>query len=260
MTRSKWAVLGLSALALLAMSVFVAPGAQGNKTNPEFTCIETLVPHNPENHVGCTATAENIPVHREHAGGFSSVHTFSAGFATLRCKTTIFHVTTDANGTNPTPQAEPTFENCWGEPGHLQVHVNTNGCDFEFHPQHTSGETTGEDEYTGTASITCPGAIKSITVTITNNTFTEPTNEAGAQKCLIHIPEQTGIGPIYFATVTSTDPTNVEVEAKTAKATAKFTGGFFNCGTTENANTFYTGNTTVQAKNHDNEPIDLELD
>ena len=256
MTRSKWAVLGLSTLALLAMSVFLAPGAQGNNQNPEFTCLE-----NQTTHVGCTATGVNIPIHRQHDGGFSSVHTFSAGSATLRCNTAIFHITTDNNGTNSAPVAQPTYENCFANPGHLQVHINTNGCELQFFPDHTSGETTGEDEYTGTASIVNCGATKSITITITNNTFTEPTNESGAQKCLIHIPEQTGIGPIYFRTDTSANPTDMEVEAKTAKATAKFTGGFFNCGVFgETANVFFTGNTTFQAKNHDGEPTDLELD
>jgi len=256
MTRNRWTLLGLSALALLATSVFLAPGAQGNKVNPEFTCLENEVTH-----VGCTATGENIPVHREHNEQFSNVHTFTVGAATWTCKTTIFHLTTDANGTNSTPEAELTYENCSANPGHLQMHVNTNGCHVQFHPEETSGETKAEDEYKGTESITCSGATKSITITITNNTFTEPTNEAGATKCQIHISEQTGIGPIYFRTDTSANPTDMEVEAKTAKATAKFTGGFFNCGVFgETANVFFTGNTTFQAKNHDGEPTDLELD
>ena len=172
MTRNKWALLGFSALALLAISVFLAPGAQGNKQNPEFTCLE-----NHTTHVGCTATAVNIPVHREHDGGFSDVHTFTAGAQTVRCKTTIFHVTTISGGTTKTPDAEPIYENCWAEPGHQQVHVNPNGCEFRFHPNHTSGETKAEDEYTGTVSIVGCDEPDSITIEITNNTFTEPTNQ-----------------------------------------------------------------------------------
>lgn len=255
MIRKKWAVLGLSALALLATSAFVANGAQGNNPEPEFTCLE-----NHETQVGCTGHGKNIALDREHAGGFSPVHTFSAGFATLRCTETTFDVTTDADGKNPTPIAAPTYTNCFADPGNLQVHVETNECEFQFHPKHTSGETVSTDEYTGTASIVnCKKDSGGITVRITNNEKTIPTNENGNTKCLVHIPEQKDIGPIYFRTDTHANLTDVEVEAKTAKAKAIFTGGFFNCGAGENADTFYTGNTTVQAKNHNNELVDLEL-
>jgi len=255
MTRNRSTAFGLTALTLLVTSVFLAPGARGEK-NPEFTCLE-----NHTTHVGCTATGENIPLHREHDGQFSSDHTLSFGAATWRCKVTIFHLTTDVDGTNPTPQVESTYENCFANPGHLQMHVDTNGCHFQFHPEETSGETKAEDEYKGTESISCSGEIKSITITITNNTFTEPTNAEGSTKCLIHIPEQTGIGPIYFRPDTSANPTDMEVEAKTAKVVAKFTGGFFNCGVFGETNSvFFTGNTTFQAENHDGELIYLQLD
>ena len=256
MTRNKWTALGLSVLALLVVSAFVVSGAQGNNPEPEVTCLANdSLPH-----VACIGHGTNVAIHREHDGEKSETHTYTAGAATLTCKTTSFAVEEDANGTNPTPEAEPTYENCQANPGHLQVHVATNGCHFQFHPDHTSGETKEENEYTGTTSIKCPEG-KSIAITVTNNTFTEPTNEAGAAKCTIHISEQTGIGPIYFRTHTGVSPTDVTVEANTAKAVAKFTGGFFNCGVFgETANTFYTGNTTVRATATQYVFVDTEID
>ncbi len=250
MTRRKWAVLGLSALALLAFSALAATGAQGNKQNPEFTCLENHVTH-----VECTGHGTNVAVDRTHNGELSSVHTFSAGFATLTCTTSTFSVRSDANGTDQTPEADPTYEGCTASPGALETHVVMNGCYYEFHPKHTSTETTAEDEYTGTVTLKCP-AGESVEITIT---------EGAGVRCHIELHEQANIGPIYFRSMTSADPTDVTVEAKTATASATFhpTGGTLlgRCGVfATTSNTRYTGNVTVQGENAAGNPIDLTLD
>ncbi len=250
MTRRKWAVLGLSALALLALSALAASGAQGNDPNPEFTCLQDHVTH-----VECTGHGTNVAVHRQHNGEFSSVHTFSAGFATLTCTTTTFSVRKDENGTNPTPKVDPTYSGCTASPGGLETHVTMNGCHYEFHPDHTSGSTTAEDEYTGTASLKCPDG-EAVEITI---------KEGTGVRCHIELHEQANIGPIYFRTMTSADPTDVTVEASTAAATATFhptDGGLFaRCGVfSTTVTTRYTGNVTVEGRDGDINPIDLELD
>lgn len=250
MTRSKWAVLGLSALALAALSAFAAGGAQADGAAGEFTCLE-----NHTTHVACTVTGVEAKLHRTHNKEQQTKHSFEAGLAKVECEETIFHGE-DGNGTDPTPTITPTYSKC--NAGGLITHVNMNGCHYEFHPEHTSTETKEEDEYTGTVDLRCEPE-KTVTI--------EVTKVSGAQKCHIELHEQEDIGPIYFRTMTGADPTDVTVEALTAEAQATFhTKGpgtlLQECGVTKtNAPTFYTGNTTVTAKSKaTGNPIDLALD
>lgn len=250
MTRNKWAVLGLSALALLAMSVFVASGAQAEKENPEFTCLEKK----DEVHTACTVTAKQTELDVAHGGEKGEKHTYTAGFARLECSTAEFHVAKDADGTNDTPTATATYQQCTAFPGPTTAHVNMNGCAYKFHPEKTSGETVAEDEYTGTASIECE-PNKTIIVQITNKH-----NEVGNVKCTIEIHAQSGIHPVYFRNMKSASPTDMTIEADTATVKATFSGGFFNCGVTNGEHhTEYTGNVTAQAS-HEGETIPLKLD
>ena len=246
MNRSKWAVLGLAALALAALSAFAAGGAQADEAAGEFTCLEGHTTH-----VECTVTAEAVKVHREHDEKFQEDHTYEAGeFSAITCETAITHGE-DADGTDPTPKVTPTYENC--NASGLTAHVDHGGCEFELHPEETSGKTTAEDEYVGTADIVDCNEGESITVEITR--------AFGGTKCHIEIHEQEDIGPIYFRTHTEGETTDVTVEAATAEVQATFEGGFFDCGVTNGEHpTFYTGNTTATAKNSKNETIDLSID
>jgi hypothetical protein len=250
MKRKKVALTGLMALALLATSVFVAGGAQASpddgKATHQFECLKK---HKGTEMVHCHGTGLPIAVH----GGTETLHTFKAGFATVQCAKTEFHVTTIESGTSANAPTEPTYNECIANPGALTTHVKINTCHYKFYAEKLIASPKTEDEFEGSAAISCPGAVKSITVEIT---------EGGVNRCIIHVPEQGTIKPIFFRNNTVTG--DVSVEASNAAVTGVFTpvgGGLLaKCGVlSENATTRYTGNVTVTATDPAGNPVAVQV-
>jgi hypothetical protein len=105
---------------------------------------------------------------------------FDLQYGEVKCKTTKYAAATEKN-TFTTFEMKPTYEDCTlaGEAGTYDV----NGCHYLFHLNNEG------PPYKGTFDILCP-AGKEITIT-------------GGTKCTVHIPAQTGIGPITYATIGS---------------------------------------------------------
>ena len=219
MKRSKAAVLGLTALALLAMSALVISGAQGNPTaanhvakiTHHFQCLKlsddkTLQPE-------CTGHGEEKETHRKHNEVKIKIHEFTVPLGSVKCENVTFTVTKDADGTSATSPTTPEYSECEaiGNP----AEVNTNGCHYEFNIEETittpsppAGYESTEGK--GSSILTCP-AGKVITVTF-EGVF-------GAE-CHIEVKPQKTITPIYFRNK-STATTDLTVEPDTATVIAK---------------------------------------
>jgi hypothetical protein len=254
MNRKKAALTGLMALALLSTSIFAVVGAQASpddgKATHQFECLKK---HKSVEMVHCHGIGKTAAVH----GGTETLHTFKVGFATFQCAKTEFDVTTIETGTSANAPTTPTYSECISNPGALTTHITTNTCEYKFYveKQITSSPKT-EDEFEGSMGIVCPGAVKSITIEIT---------EGGSARCIIHIPEQGTIKPVVFRNDTSASPAaDVTMELSNVPITGVFTpvgGGLLaKCGVlSEKATCRYAGNITVTATNPNNEAVPVQV-
>ena len=141
MRRSKAAVLGLTGLALLAMSALVISGAQGNPTSTNhvtkithhFQCLKlsddaTLQPE-------CTGHGEEKETHRKHNEVKIKTHEFTIPLGSMRCSVVTFTIAKDADGTSETAPTTPDYDECEaiGNP----AEVNVNGCEYELNVEET---------------------------------------------------------------------------------------------------------------------------
>lgn len=116
--------------------------------------------------------------------------------------------------------------------GGLQVHVNTNGCDYLFH----AGNTLGMDEVEGSWDIKCPeGNVIDFEIT-------------GAMvNCHLGIPEQLGLGEITYTDKTNAMPKDVDVDFNVEGLVYELGN---NCPVVgEFANGTYAGRSTLRADN-----------
>jgi hypothetical protein len=120
----------------------------------------------------------------------------------------------------------------------LQVHVNTNGCDYRFH----AGNTLGMDEVEGSWDVICPEGNK-IDFEITGVMAV----------CHLVIPEQLGLGEVTYTDKTMAMPKDVNVHLN-VEGLAYETGN--NCpvvGAFENGS--YSGTSTLRADDEGGMPI-----
>ena len=103
--------------------------------------------------------------------------------------------------------------------------IQMNGCHYTFH----AGETIGEDETKGTTDIAGCATNGSITVE--------------AFGCTIHMPEQTGIGPVYYQGNTAAG--DIVIHPTVTNIEYTHTGI---CGNGTASNGTYTGDVTVQGE------------
>jgi hypothetical protein len=271
MKRSKAAVLGLTALALLATSAFVASSAPGKpvlKSDPDyskkhspkithdFECLkeddETLEPE-------CTGHGEEAPLHREHSE--PNIHTFQIPLGKVTCEVVTFEVTNEADdgkadGTSETAPTTPEYDEC-DAVGNPAV-VEHNECEYEFNIEDTEVTSEPEEGYEanegeGSATVKCPKG-NAITITFPGPIFGE---------CHAEVTPQATITPLYFRNSDeSTDPTDITVEAYTAEVLTHFEGGLFVCGTGNGTKTaLYTGNTTVEGlEDETHEQVNVRFD
>ena len=142
--------------------------------------------------------------------------------------------------------------------GTLTVHVTTNGCEYTYAAEKEIASPP-TDEYEGPQKLDCP-AGKEMTTEIT---------EGGTSRCTIHVAAQNTIKPVKFRNMTTSSPTDITIETVSAVVKAKFTAvktgsllndcGLFVAGSEMIANTKYSGNTTVEGRDTEGRPIDLQI-
>jgi hypothetical protein len=181
--------LGLSLLAVFAMSAVAASGAQAA---PEITGVEG------ESHVHTLlhATSES-----EANGGLQDFYYPVAlgGTAHLECAHLSANATlADGSDTavtateieyNGTPEGGTEASHCRAASplGTDIVHVDMDECDHVLHVD----KKLGEDEYTGTLDIECPEG---------HEIDIEVTGSEESTKCTIQIPEQEGLEHLIYKT------------------------------------------------------------
>jgi len=245
--------LGLSLLAVFAMSAVAASGAQAQA---EFTGRE-----------------DGTPVHTILDGTSESLQDFNyptfIGTAHLECQHADFDGTsldgTDSELTIKAAyygnEADPTNPNETCEAnsplGSDVAHVDLNECDYTFH----AGNEIAAEEFTGTVDVKCAEGHE-IDVKVTNS--------SEGTKCTIQIPgDETGAEPtnqglehvIYKNEETAEGDEAVTIEADVEGITYTTTGGLFNCGKSNGLHhdSSYEGNATVTGENTEGGPVDVTL-
>jgi hypothetical protein len=167
-------VLGLALVAVFAMSAVAASMASADDLTSEVSPV-TLTGAQEENDV-LTTTAGNISCKE------------------IKYKGTAVTPTTTVSVTPEYPEKSGGVTNCTALGFPMLVDVN--GCSYLFH--------IGAGVTTGTLDIVCP-AGKEITVTV---------NYLSTVKCIIHVPAQTGLGPVTYTNVGSGATREITVSAK----------------------------------------------
>ncbi len=241
MTRNLKA-LGLALAAVFAMSALSAASAQAE---PTFTGYET--PSGTHVHTTIKGTTDPGAIEIFDAGSKIECHnTYSATDLTGDTKTLTVTVT-DWKTPN-TEEGKHCKANAGGL-GNFKADIEFTSCDYLFHVD----KFLEKDTYTGSVDIKCTTPGDSIHIRVTNST--------GGTKCLITVPEQTGLNHIVFHNKTEIKPTKVTVTATVEKI--KYTqteGGILGCGKANgNYESTYTGEATVEGFNTAGEQIDVEV-
>lgn len=123
------------------------------------------------------------------------------------CPTAVYEATqTQASSTLTVTPHYPTTCTSSG----FTTHIALNGCHYDFH-----AGTKKAGGSTGTVDVVCPDE-QSITITVT---------VFGTNACQIHIPPQTGLGPVTY-TNKGGDTVTVKVEIDNIKYTHTDLNGF----------------------------------
>lgn len=203
--------IGLTLVAMFAMSAFVASAAQAG----QFTAGESPA----------VLTGEQTT----HNG--ETLHLFTAGLRKVQCKTALFEGTSTVPTTTLT--IEPTYSNC--ESAGLPATVTLNGCDYLFNEPEANGA-----DFKGTVNIVCP-AGKTIEVHIYSSAAN---HTAGTSLCTITVEPATKLGSNTYTNVAGS-PDHVTVTSEVANIPVKIHGSALICGTATTST--YTGGTTVKA-------------
>ena len=168
------------------------------------------------------------------------------GGALVACQTASFVQT--GEGEVPPIVLSPHYEECTATEGSLEVDAAANGCELVLHP----GEEVSADRFKGTADVQCPEG-KAIEFRLTG--------KEEETKCLISIPAQEGIGPVYFEDETEESPEDVVFDIEAANVMSTTEGGLANCGVLngEHSGGLYGGEATVRAFDEEGDPIDFSL-
>ncbi len=247
MTRNLKA-LGLALAAVFAMSALSAASAQAE---PTFTGYETTAG---EPHVHTTIEGTTDP---------GAIEKFKAGAGTVECHNK--YSATSLDGDDPTltvtvtevatPDTKIVGHCNTNVPGigNFKTDIEFTTCDYLFHTETKLEENT----YTGKVDVKCTTPGDSIHVRITN--------AAGGTKCLITIPEQTGLEHVVYHNKKEEKPTKVTVTATVEKIKYVQTeGGILGCGQANGTyegtkGATYTGEATVKAFNKAGTQIDAEV-
>jgi hypothetical protein len=240
--------LGLSVIAVFAMSAVAASGAQAA---PEFTGCETSGETCTHVHTIVTGTSES-----EANGG---VQKFKAG-QTVECYHAHFEGTLETGtATSLTLSAKytgnktETLGTC--ETGGLVTHFDMNGCHFRLNAP-TNIE---PGVYTGTFDIICNTEGKTGPITI------KTTKSGGEEtKCTLKVPAQAGLKHIITRNKSETKPTDITLEATVSEIEYESEGTQINCGVKPGVHkgaegTTYSGNVTVKGFNTAEQQIDLTV-
>jgi hypothetical protein len=243
--------LGLSVIAVCAMSAVAASGAQAE---PLFTGYET--PSETHVHTIIEGTTEANTTEKPE----TSVQAFHAGPTTVKCWHGHFSGTsltgvekTLTIAAEYTGNKTETTGTC--EVEGLKTHVDMNGCHYKFN-QPTK---LAANEYTGTVDIVCETEAKKgpITIKITKS-GTEET------KCTLKVPAQAGLKHIITRNKKEAKPTDVTVEATVSEIEYESEGTQINCGVKPGVHkgaegATYSGSITVQGFTTLGAQIDVEV-
>jgi hypothetical protein len=150
---------------------------------------------------------------------------FDVQFGEVKCTTAKAHGTTAFTTTETTLTLAPTPGGCTF--GGVATTIHMNGCDYLHH-------VTGGPPYQGTIDILCP-AGQEITIT-------------GGTKCTVHIPSQTGIGPISYFNIGTGDTREITFNLSGAQNITYFQthgSGAIGCTTLTSNTGRFTGTTQI---------------
>jgi hypothetical protein len=249
--------LGLSVIAVCAMSAVAASGAQA-VTAPHFTSATT--PGEVHEHTilsGTSETEANGGVQKFKAG--ATVECYHAHFAGTSLTGTDESLTIEAEYTGNKTE---TLGTC--ETSGLVTHVNMEGCDFRLH----AGVELAAAEFTGTVDVVCPEG-KEIDIKITKAGGVET-------KCTLKIPgegtakggtQNTGLKHVIYKNInTGGEPkrTDVTVEANVKEIEYTSEGTKVNCGVEPGVHNgaggaTYTGNSIISGENTEGKPLDVTV-
>jgi hypothetical protein len=164
---------------------------------------------------------------------------FDVQFSEAKCSTAKYASTTEASTFTTFPMAL-TYEGCTF--AGVAATYDVNGCNYLFHLNNEG------PPYKGTFDVVCPEG-QEITIT-------------GGTKCIVHIPPQTGIGPITYTTIGSgstreltinlSGATNVNYNQTPGSGAAK-------CSSLSSSTGKYTGTATVTAENNEGGHLGLSV-
>jgi len=183
MTRNIKAI-GLAVLAILAMSAFAASAAQAA---PEFEASET----------------------GETMGSGGAGETFSTEAGDVVCSSSTF-VGNATSKKATTEKTHPTYSGCKAF-GFLSATVNTEKCDYVFHPKTKISET----EYTATVAVDCASSSESIKVV--------------ASTCSAEIKETGELNHVIFTNKTKEGKMDLTVDATVSSIPYTVTNDGFLC-------------------------------
>jgi hypothetical protein len=244
--------LGLSVIAVCAMSAVAASGAQAA---PEITGCETSGEICTHVHTIVTGTSEEPTAEHPETG----VQKFKAG-QTVECWHAHFEGTLETGtATSLTLSAKytgsktETLGTC--ETSGLVTHVDMNGCHYRLNAP-TNIE---PGVYTGTVDIICntEGKAGPITIKITKSGGEET-------KCTLKVPAQAGLQHVITRNKSATKPTDITLEATVKEIEYESEGTQINCGVKPGVHkgaegATYTGNVTVKGFNTAEQQIDLTV-
>ena len=174
-------------------------------------------------HIGSPPEAEAVLT----GGQEGSSNTFDVQFGEVKCTTAKYTAATEL-ATFTTITFAPTFEGC--TLAGVTTTIDMNGCDYLLHVNNEGAP------YKGPLDIVCE-AGKEITVT-------------GGTKCTVHIPPQTGLGPITYANIGSGATSEITVNLSGAQNVtySQTPGTGVRKCTAVTSTGKYTGTATVKAE------------
>jgi hypothetical protein len=158
------------------------------------------------------------------SGAQVTAHKFTITGSSVTCETADFTGKTEATA-SPTQKAHPVYEKCTAF-GFAGAIVNTAACQYNFHTQ------------TGTVDLE----------SCTNGGITIEVN-AGLGKCIVNIPNQTGINGQSWATEGALGSRDIKATSSASNVSAETTTSTGLCPLTVGKDTggTYTGTTTMKA-------------
>ena len=188
--------------------------------------------------VGASAASAAVEFHSENApitltgNQEGTSNGFDVQFGEVKCTTAKYHSKTATIKDETTIEVTPTFEGCTF--AGVASPIDMNNCTFLLHIN---------NESKGTADVKC--AIGSeITVT-------------GGTKCTVHVPAQTGVGPITYKNSGAAEGSTREVTlnlGEIANITYNQTAGTAavgKCSSMEKSDGKYTGTAEVTGETED---------